>query len=162
MIVSVDDLQALRKLYKNKKIVLGSGVFDFLHYGHVLYLQSLAKHGDIVVAMVKSDARVRVGKGKERPVIPEEDRVLMVDAVKGVDFAFVAPHLPFAGSSIDPTYKLVLDKLQPDVFYSTNPEWKRLREYSPKIKVVIGDRDATRPKRSSTEIIEHLKNLGKK
>lgn len=158
MIVTLKNLPALRELYKDKKIVLGSGVFDFLHYGHVLYLQSLAKYGDIVVAMVKSDERVRIGKGEQRPVLPEEDRALMVDAVKGVDFTFIAPHVDFA-PGIDPMYKMALDALQPDVFYTTNPFWKQLQDYRPKTKVVIGDRDKNQPKRSSTEIIEHLKGL---
>ena len=159
MIIKLENLPALRELYKDKKIVLGSGVFDFLHYGHVLYLQSLADHGDITVAMVKSDARVRIGKGEQRPVLPEEDRALMVDAIKGVDFTFIAPHIDFIPGEIDPTYKSVLDSLKPDVFYSTNPVWKQLEQYCKNLKVVIGDRDTNKPRRSSTEIIEHLKKL---
>lgn len=159
MIIKLENLKALRELYKDKTIVLGSGVFDFLHYGHVLYLQSLTKHGDIAVAMVKSDTRVRIGKGEQRPVLPEEDRALMVDAVKGVDFTFIAPHIDFTPDGIDPMYKTVLDALKPDVFYSTNPFWKQLESYGYKTKVIIGNRDLNQPKRSSTEIIEHLKKL---
>lgn len=159
MIIEFKDLPALRKLYKDKNIALGSGVFDFLHYGHVLYLQSLPRYGDITVAMVKSDARVRLGKGPQRPVLPEEDRALMVDAVKGIDFTFIAPFIDFTGHKLDPMYKAVLDNLQPDIFYTTNPFWKHLESYSPKTKVVIGARELNQPKRSSTEIIEHLKEL---
>ncbi len=159
MIITLENLPALRELYKDKKIVLGSGVFDFLHYGHVLYLQSLGKHGDISVAMVKSDARVRVGKGDQRPVLPEEDRALMVDAVKGIDFTFIAPHHDFTRTGIDPMYKEVLDTLQPDIFYSTNPFWKQLESYTKRTKVIIGDRETNQPRRSSTAIIEHLKSL---
>lgn len=117
MILSFDQLADFRKQHKDETIVLGSGVFDLLHYGHVQYLQGLRQYGDIVVAMVKSDARVRIGKGSTRPILPEDDRVAMVDAVKGVDVAFVAPHFSFDKSAtVDPTYKAVLDALQPDVF----------------------------------------------
>ena len=105
--------------------------------------------------MIKSDERVHIGKGPSRPMLPEGDRVAMVDAIKGVDAAFIAPHYPFEGHEIDPTYKAVLDALQPDVFHSTNPVWQKLSGYG-KTKVIITERPMKEPLRSTTDIIAHI------
>lgn len=157
MIIVFNELAALRKKHKNKTIVLGSGVFDLLHRGHVAYLQSLHHYGDVVVVMVKSDARVRLGKGPARPILPETDRVAMVDAVKGVDFAFIGPHYDFTKTAIDPMYSAVLTSLQPDVFYSTNHVWQKLEQLG-QTRVVIGERSNNGALWSTTSIIEHIKN----
>lgn len=157
MIISFDDLAKFREAHKDQTIVLGSGVFDLIHRGHVAYLQGLREYGDIVVVLVKSDARVRAGKGPSRPMLPEDDRVAMVDAIKGVDAAFVAPHVDFAGTDFDPMYKAVLDALKPDVFQSTNPVWQKLAGYG-NTKVIITERPNKTPLRSTTDIIAHVKS----
>ncbi len=110
-----------------------------------------------MVVLVKSDARVRAGKGPSRPMLPEGDRVTMVDAVKGVDAAFVAPHFDFTNDEFDPMYKAVLDALKPDVFQSTNPIWQKLAGYG-NTKVIITERPAKTPLRSTTDIIAHIKS----
>lgn len=160
MIVPLEALPRLRKQHQSKTIVLGSGVFDLLHCGHVAYLQALRKHGDIVVVMVKSDERVRAGKGPTRPILPEADRATMVDALKGIDYVFVAPHIDFAGMVVDPVYQKVLTMLQPDVFYSTNSLWKQLEQVGG-TKVILGDRPAHERLRSTTDIITHVLNKTK-
>jgi cytidyltransferase-like protein len=95
MVIDFKDLPKIRKQHMNKKIVLASGVFDLLHNGHLEYLRGLKQFGDVIVVLVKSDERVRRGKGPLRPIIPEEDRVRMVSAIKGVDYAFIGPHYEF-------------------------------------------------------------------
>lgn len=154
MIISLQDLNKIREQHKGKKIVLGSGVFDLLHAGHLQYLQTLQQHGDIVVVMVKSDARVRQGKGNNRPIITEGDRAQLVNAIKGIDYVFVPPHHTFTKDKPDPTYEIVLKQLQPDIFYSTNPVWRQLKPYS--VEVVIGARPV-QAMRSTTSIIEAVR-----
>ena len=155
MIITVDDLPKIRQQHADETIVLVSGVFDLLHAGHLDYLEAAKVLGDRVVALVKSDERVKVGKGPTRPMLPEEDRVRMIAALKGVDYAFVAPHLPFEGEEVDPTYKLVFTKLRPDVFYSTNSNWQQLEKLGIG-KIIIQERPAVQALRSTTDIIAHI------
>ncbi len=160
MVVAFEDLAAIRQKHAGKKIVLASGVFDLLHSGHIAYLQGLRKHGDIVVVMVKGDERVRSGKGPTRPIISESDRAIMVDAVKGVDYVFVAPNYPFQKTSAaqDKLYLAVFGTLQPDVFHSTNSFWSGLKELGV-AKIIITERPEGQKMRSTTDIIERIKTL---
>ncbi|WOF16708.1 FAD synthase [Methanoplanus sp. FWC-SCC4] len=66
------------------KRVVATGTFDILHPGHVFYLEESKKLGDELHVIVARDANV---KHKPRPVIPEEQRLMMVRALKTVDFA---------------------------------------------------------------------------
>ncbi len=160
MIISFKDLSKLRQKHKDKKIVLGSGVFDLIHSGHVEYLQQLKQHGEVIVVMVKSDARVSAGKGPTRPMLPEKDRLIMVDSIKGVDYVFVSPPLPFIKGPKDPLYKIVFAALKPDVFYTTNSFWSFLEELN-QTKVIIAKRPIKKPLRSTTSIIEHIQRKTK-
>ena len=56
-------------------VVFTNGVFDLLHRGHVTYLEAAARLGDVLVVGVNDDASVRrLGKGDDRPIVPEGDR----------------------------------------------------------------------------------------
>ena len=61
--------------------VVATGTFDILHPGHLYYLEESAKHGDELYVIVARDVNVR---HKPRPVIPEEQRVCMVRALRPV------------------------------------------------------------------------------
>ena len=50
-----------------KIIVLANGVFDLLHYGHLIHLEACKKLGDILWVSVTDD--LHVNKGKEDPSI---------------------------------------------------------------------------------------------
>lgn len=158
MIVPFSALPQLREEHRDKAIVLASGVFDLLHRGHVAYLDRLRRFGDITVVMIKPDARVSIGKGPLRPVLPEAHRASVVDGLKSVDYTFIAPHIDFAGSQVDPMYKAAFAALQPDVFYSTNPTWQTLDKLGA-TKVIIAERPdtVTEPLSSTTAIIEHIR-----
>lgn len=68
-----------------RKLVVTNGCFDLLHLGHVTYLESARKLGDLLLVGVNSDASVRsLEKGPGRPVNHEEDRALIVAALESV------------------------------------------------------------------------------
>jgi len=71
-------------------MILGitSGCFDLVHHGHVVYLERCKALCDYLVVGVDSDRMVRKVKGEERPIIPAEQRLLMVEALKPVDEVF--------------------------------------------------------------------------
>ena len=65
---------------------MANGVFDILHYGHVLYLEQAAQLGRLVVAVTR-DAHVNKGPG--RPTNPENHRLAVVKAIRWVDDAIL-------------------------------------------------------------------------
>jgi rfaE bifunctional protein nucleotidyltransferase chain/domain len=69
-----------------KPIVFTNGVFDILHRGHVSYLAQARSLGGSLVLGVNTDASVRMlGKGDDRPLNSEEDRMAVLAALECVD-----------------------------------------------------------------------------
>jgi D-beta-D-heptose 7-phosphate kinase/D-beta-D-heptose 1-phosphate adenosyltransferase len=69
----------------NKRVVFTNGCFDLLHAGHLSLLHEAARHGDIMIVAINSDASVSRLKGAARPLIPEGERAEMLAALKCVD-----------------------------------------------------------------------------
>jgi D-glycero-beta-D-manno-heptose 1-phosphate adenylyltransferase len=68
-------------------VVFTNGVFDILHRGHVTYLADAKALGATLVVGVNSDASVRMlGKGDDRPVNTEADRMALLAALESVDW----------------------------------------------------------------------------
>ena len=44
---------------RKKKIVLCHGVFDLVHYGHIMHFKSAKKHGDILVVSITKDKFIK-------------------------------------------------------------------------------------------------------
>jgi FAD synthetase len=66
--------------------VVATGTFDILHPGHLYYLEESRKLGDELFVIVARDANV---KHKPRPILPEDQRLRMVRALKPVDHALL-------------------------------------------------------------------------
>lgn len=74
-----------------RKVVLAKGTFDLLHYGHVFYLTEAKKAGGEnakLVVVVSRDSTVEKLKGS-KPIIPENQRKAIVEALKVVDEAML-------------------------------------------------------------------------
>jgi D-glycero-beta-D-manno-heptose 1-phosphate adenylyltransferase len=91
MVVSETELLAAieRERSAGKSIALANGCFDVLHVGHVRYLQGAAAEADRLVVAVNDDPSVARLKGANRPILPAEDRAVVVAAVRGVDYVVV-------------------------------------------------------------------------
>jgi D-beta-D-heptose 7-phosphate kinase/D-beta-D-heptose 1-phosphate adenosyltransferase len=76
----------LRLKKQRKTIVFTNGCFDLLHAGHISLLQKAKRLGDILIVGLNTDRSVRKLKGRGRPVVPEKDRVLILSALRDVDF----------------------------------------------------------------------------
>ena len=73
------------------KTVLTSGAFDLLHYGHIRLLEEAKKIGgpdSRLVVIVARDETIKNLKGKP-PVIPEDQRRAVLEALKVVDEALL-------------------------------------------------------------------------
>jgi len=64
--------------------VLATGTFDIIHPGHLFYLSQASALGDELYVIV---ARSSMIKHKPKPVLPDEHRLLMVQALGVVDHA---------------------------------------------------------------------------
>ena len=67
--------------------VLATGTFEILHPGHLLFLEEAKKLGDELYVIVARDSTVKLRK--RTPIIPEEQRMQMVAALKPVDKALL-------------------------------------------------------------------------
>lgn len=88
-------------------VVFTNGCFDLLHAGHVWALEEARRQGDCLVVGLNSDASVRRLKGEGRPLLPVQERLEVVNALRCVDFVF-----PFDDLRVD----RVLRELRPDVW----------------------------------------------
>jgi D-beta-D-heptose 7-phosphate kinase/D-beta-D-heptose 1-phosphate adenosyltransferase len=70
---------------QNRRIVFTNGCFDLLHVGHVSLLRETAKHGDVLIVAINSDASVRRLKGEGRPLITASERAAVLAALQSVD-----------------------------------------------------------------------------
>jgi D-glycero-beta-D-manno-heptose 1-phosphate adenylyltransferase len=68
-----------------RPLVFTNGVFDLLHRGHVTYLAQARALGASLIVAANSDASVkRLGKGDDRPINNEGDRMAVLAALECV------------------------------------------------------------------------------
>jgi len=67
-------------------IVMTNGCFDFIHAGHVSYLESAKELGRRLIIAVNDDNSVRRLKGLNRPINNLEQRMLVLSALRAVDW----------------------------------------------------------------------------
>jgi rfaE bifunctional protein nucleotidyltransferase chain/domain len=72
-----------------KTLALANGCFDILHVGHVRYLEGARAQADVLVVGVNGDASVRRLKGEGRPVLEQQERALLVAALRPVDHVLI-------------------------------------------------------------------------
>ena len=105
-VVSFEQLRdAVAKL--PQPVVFTNGCFDILHRGHVTYLAQARSLGASLVVGVNSDASVkRQGKGDDRPINNEANRMAVLAALEAVSLVVVFDE--------DTPIKLI-EAAQPDV-----------------------------------------------
>ena len=92
-ILTLDELAAesARLRSEHKSVVTTNGCFDILHVGHVRYLASARKLGDVLVVGLNGDNSVRQLKGEGRPVNRDRDRAEVLAALESVDYVTMFP-----------------------------------------------------------------------
>lgn len=68
-----------------QRVVFTNGCFDLLHPGHVSLLHQARRLGDRLIVGLNTDASVKRLKGDSRPVLNEQDRAVMLNALACVD-----------------------------------------------------------------------------
>ena len=155
-------MEKSRQILKRKKIVLATGAFDLLHYGHLKALEDAKKSGgknSRLLVIVARDNTVEKRKGK-KPTIPEEQRRALVESLKPVDKAVLGYE--------EMNMKAAILKLKPDVIavgYDQDDILEAvndaLQDYVGKVKVVqtkrYGMRDLNSSSKIKTKIMKELK-----
>ena len=104
------DFQALAhqwsQLRPEGKVVFTNGCFDILHAGHVSYLEEARALGDFLILGLNGDDSISRLKGPTRPIIPFDDRAVVLHGLKAVDLV--------VGFSEDTPYELIRG-VQPDI-----------------------------------------------
>jgi rfaE bifunctional protein kinase chain/domain/rfaE bifunctional protein nucleotidyltransferase chain/domain len=77
-------LQNLRK--NKKKISLCHGVFDVVHYGHILHFKSAKEIADILIVSVTKDKFIK--KGFNRPLFAELERLKFLNEINTIDYIY--------------------------------------------------------------------------
>ena len=109
-----------------KTVVLCHGVFDLLHYGHILHFEEARRQGDVLVVTITPD--VYVNKGPNRPAFTEAYRAQMLASLEIVDYVAINKW---------PTAVEMLRAVQPNV-YAKGPDY---RNHDADITGKIGDEE---------------------
>lgn len=132
-----------------RTVVFTNGCFDLLHVGHVRYLHSARRLGDVLVVGLNSDESVTRIKGPNRPLHPLAERAEMLCALSAVTYV-----VTFDTDSVEP----LIRRVRPDVLAKGGDYAKKevvgaeyVQEYGGSVEVL----DLV-PGRSTTEILNMI------
>jgi rfaE bifunctional protein kinase chain/domain/rfaE bifunctional protein nucleotidyltransferase chain/domain len=117
-ILSINKLVTIcnRNKKNKKKIVLCHGVFDLLHYGHILHFEEAKTQGDILVVSLSSSKYVNKGPG--RPYYNDATRLNFLEAISIIDYIIL---------NDDSTPIDLIKKIKPDI-YCKGPDYKKVAD----------------------------------
>ncbi len=98
---------------QHKTIAFSNGCFELLHVGHLRSLQDARRHGDCLIVAVNSDESLRRYKGREQPIVPEQERAEILAGLVCVDYVYIFD---------EPTVDGLLQDIRPDA-YCKGPEY---------------------------------------
>ncbi len=144
-------LEIIAKLrQEGKRIVFTNGCFDLLHAGHASYLAQAKSLGDVLIIGLNSDSSVRALKGSERPLVPQDDRALLLASLAFVDFVVLFDEL---------TPHRLIEAIKPDIHVKGGdyteadlPEAPLVRSYGGQVVIL--------PKfegRSTTDLVQRIR-----
>ncbi len=149
--LTLEDLPRLRSeaTAAGRTIALANGVFDLFHVGHLRYLRGAKAEADLLVVAVNSDASTRLNKGPGRPVVPQDERLEILEALECVGHVVL-----FDSKDVVP----VIRALRPDVHVKgtdytpdTVPEAAEVRAYGGRVAVAGDPKD-----HSTSDLIDRL------
>ena len=112
-------------MISNKTVVYTSGTFDLLHANHLKMIEYARALGDILIVGVNTDELV--ASYKSQPIIPFEERILLIKALK-------YPDVVIPQKSLDHTDKV--KKLHFDIFV-VGDDWAGKYDYLEKQGVTV-------------------------
>ena len=98
---------AARERAVGRRVIATGGCFDLLHAGHVRMLQAARALGDCLVVCLNSDRSVAALKGPGRPIVRQEARAAVLEALESVDAVLVFD---------EPSPDAAIERIRPDVW----------------------------------------------
>jgi len=150
-IKTVEELTKIVRRFQDEDriVVFANGCFDLLHGGHVSYLEGAAEISDALIVGINSDASVHLLKGRNRPIIPGNERAEIIAAFEVVDYVVLFN---------EPSCDAILERLRPDIHakgtdYTERSVPERETAISLDIEIaIVGD-----PKQNATcDIIQRI------
>ena len=139
---------------EKNKVVVTAGTFDIIHPGHYNTLKYAKSLGDKLIVIVSRDKTVEKIKGR-KPIIPEEQRRLTVEALKPVDKAVLGS----LTNKLEPILNIKPDiiVLGPDQkTFNANKLKDELKKYNLDTDVVKFNQYVKCPFHSSYDIIKEI------
>lgn len=136
-----------------RPLVFTNGCFDVLHRGHVTYLAQARALGASMIVGLNSDASVkRQGKGDDRPINQQDDRLAVMAALESVSLVILFEE--------DTPLNLIL-ACKPDVLVKGG-DWKPENIVGNKEIQVWGGKVHSIPflhERSTTALLKKIRSL---
>jgi cytidyltransferase-like protein len=137
-------------LIADRRRVIVTGCFDWVHSGHVRFFEEVSGYGDLYVVL-GHDANLRLLKGPGHPHFPQEERRYVVGAIRYVTRALIASGNGWLDAQPE------IERLKPHI-YAVNEDGDRggKREYCAQhgIEYLVLKRTPAPglPQRTSTEL----------
>jgi len=134
----------------DRKRVVATGCYDWLHSGHVRFFEEVSAHGDLYV-VVGHDANIRLLKGAGHPLLCDAERRFLVGSIRYVAQALISSGHGWLDAEPE------IRRIQPHI-YAVNEDGDRggKRDYCARhgIEYLVLKREpaAGLPKRSSTDL----------
>ena len=150
----MSDLKTTVRKWKenHQKIVFTNGCFDLVHRGHVEVLAKISDLGDKLVVGLNSDFSIQKIKGKQRPIVDEHSRSLLLASIQFIDAIVIFD---------DSTPLNLIDELNPDIL-AKGGDYNIQDIVGHDIVVRNGGKVTTIPLVkgfSSTDIINHIRRV---
>jgi cytidyltransferase-like protein len=153
MIIDFKDLSSI----SDEKTICIPGCFDLFHVGHVeLFKKVKTEYPEYkLVVGVASNTTIKNIKGNSRPIISQNDRVLLVDSCTYVDYAFISPSF---GDDFENRRILRIKDLKPNfLVYGDLSKIKQKKEFENiGVQLIEINSDSLV---HTTEIIEKIKKI---
>ncbi len=93
----------------NRKRVIVTGCFDWLHSGHIRFFEEVSQYGDLYVAL-GNDYNIRLLKGEGHPLFPAAERRYMVQSIRYVTQAVISSGTGWMDAAPE------IAMIQPDIY----------------------------------------------
>jgi D-beta-D-heptose 7-phosphate kinase/D-beta-D-heptose 1-phosphate adenosyltransferase len=131
------------------KLVMTNGCFDLIHGGHIEILKKARQFGDALLVAVNSDRSVQTIKPAGRPILLQEERLLVLASLVYVDYLVLFD---------EPDPLVLIREIMPDVLVKGG-DWKKEDIIGGKEVAEAGGEVRTIPYlsgHSTTEIIKRI------
>lgn len=152
-------IQLSKKIRKaGKRIVLTGGCFDVLHLGHIKFLESAKKQGDILFVFVESDEKVKEIKKENRPINNQDERAEVLSSIRFVDYVI---KISFFTNNNE--YDKLVTRLNPSIIAvtKTSEAVKHAKRQAEKIGAQVVQVIGRIPDQSTTKIAKIISDENK-